>query len=241
MDWPNDKLVRTDTPRGWAVDDVRPGNKYEVKAIHPTTSATKSAATGKSQNVTRSRRVTEVPAIILRRGTRALVRVTDPSEQEPVADARDLGETIRIFGHATTAVLTDAKRLLRFASVSRKGRYESAWCLEDWMPDSREVNIAPEHASGRFSSCDPAGNSRFGSSTGLPAPLPGVFVSIERWARSVRNLASANMNGVVVSSRSRTPLDKQGIFEWDWRMPDDAGCVNYGFGIKGSFPTWSRR
>ncbi len=223
-EWPANELVQSDAQGRWQVDDVRPGNKYEVKAIHPDYVGNEVGGGWSSQKVTAAVGITEVPAIILRRGIRALVRVTDPSGK-PVQGAAVIWGDNPYFRARDTAALTDAKGFCSLPAFP-DGPMRISVVLKDWMPDSREVNIAPNMRPVDFQ-LRPGRKLRIRFVDRAGAPLPGVFVSIEGW-RGVRNLAS-NVNGVVKFKIPNTS-DKQGIFEWDW-APDDA--VNYGFGIEG--------
>ena len=146
--WPNDKLVRTDALGRWQVDDVRPGNKYEVKAIHPDYLGNEVSGGWSSQKVTAAVGVTEVPAIILRRGTRSPVRVTDPSGKA-VQGAPVIWGDNPYFRARDTAALTDAKGFCSLPAFPA-GPMRVSVVLKGWMPDSREVNIAPNMRSVDF-------------------------------------------------------------------------------------------
>jgi thiol-disulfide isomerase/thioredoxin/uncharacterized GH25 family protein len=223
-DWPVDRLVQSDSQGRWQVDDVRPGTKYEVKAIHPDYVGNEVSDGWSSQKLTAAVGITEVPAIILRRGIRALVRVTDPSGK-PVQGAPVIWGDNPYFRARDTAALTDAKGFCSLPAFP-DGPMRISVVLKGWMPDSREVNIAPNMRPVDFQ-LRPGRKLRIRFVDRAGAPLPGVFVSIERW-RGVRNLAS-NVNGVVKFKIPDTS-DKQGIFEWDW-APGDA--VTYSFGLEG--------
>ncbi len=123
---------------------------------------------------------------------------------------RDLGRQ-SVFSGADTAALTDAKGFCSLPAFP-DGPMRISVVLKDWMPDSREVNIAPNMRPVDFQ-LRPGRKLRIRFVDRAGAPLPGVFVSIERW-RGVRNLAS-NVNGVVKFKIPNTS-DEQGIFEWDW-------------------------
>ena len=144
---PANELVQSDAPGRSQVDDVRPGNKYEVKAIHPDYVGNEVGGGWSSQKVTAAVGITEVPAIILRRGIPALVRVTILRASR-FKVRRDLGRQTVTSG-ADTAALTMRKA---FAVCRRfpMGRCESAWCSKTGCPIRRGQHRA-EHASGRFS------------------------------------------------------------------------------------------
>lgn len=215
----------TDAQGRWKIDDLGPGAEYEVQATHPDYLGNEVSGEWSKQKVTARETVTEVPTIVMRRGTRAQVRVTDPTGK-PLKDVPVIWGDEPYFRLRDTAALTDVNGLCSVPAFP-EGPLRITVLAKNWMPDSRKVEIAPKMRPVDFQ-LRPGKKLRIRFVDRAGTPIPGVTVWVENW-RGVRNLSS-NVNGKVKFDIPKKS-NNQGVFEWDW-APDDP--VKYSFGKDGS-------
>ena len=138
---PDDPVV-TDAQGRWKFEDLRPGAVMDVRATHLDYLGQDHGRQPDTwHKVTTFPGHTQMPPIVLRRGIRATVKVTDPAGK-PVIGAVVLWGDNQYF-RSTPDVVTDAKGLGLLPALSA-GPTRVAVVAKGWMLDTRKIEIGPK-------------------------------------------------------------------------------------------------
>jgi beta-lactamase regulating signal transducer with metallopeptidase domain/thiol-disulfide isomerase/thioredoxin/uncharacterized GH25 family protein len=217
--YPEPDPTVTDAGGRWKFDKLRPGFKIQIRATHADYVGHEMSNEPRNENkLTLQATETQLPPIVLRHGTRAVVKVTDPAGR-PVEGAVVLCGNDQYF-RLSENVRTEADGTCRLPAFAA-GPMPVTILAKGWMPDSRKVEIGPKMGPVAFElKSGKRLRIRFVDRSG--APIPKVFAPIEQW-RGVRHLLF-NRSGETKIDIPET-ADKRGVLEWSW-APDDPITFN---------------
>jgi beta-lactamase regulating signal transducer with metallopeptidase domain/thiol-disulfide isomerase/thioredoxin/protocatechuate 3,4-dioxygenase beta subunit len=204
----------TDAHGRWKLDNLRPESVMNVRATHPDYLGHDHGREPDSwHKVTTQASHTGMPPLVLRRGIRATVKVTDPAGK-PVKGAVVLWGNDQYF-RSTPDVVTDANGFGQLPAHSA-GPVQVTVVAKGWMPDSRKIEIGPKMSPIGFH-LRPGKKLRIRFVDGSGAPVPKVFAPIDSWRKVLHLTYTPHGGGDLDIPRT---ADKNGVFQWDW-APDD--------------------
>ena len=211
-----DDAATTNAEGHWSLNNVPPGDetRIRVKLSHP--DYVSDFDWGEPVRATTTH-------FAMVRGTRVTGTITDP-DGKPVSGALAIwGEDPYLQNRPQQEVHSDEKGVYRFPPLP-DGRMTVTVVAEGWMPQLRDVEIAPKMTPVDFQ-LKPGKMLRIKFVDQSGNPVPGVGVGIASWRgeKSLYNHKHPN----VVDSRIPRQADAGGIYEWTW-APDDP--VTYSFG-----------
>jgi beta-lactamase regulating signal transducer with metallopeptidase domain/thiol-disulfide isomerase/thioredoxin len=223
-----DGTAVTDTEGRWKLDTVPPGDDVEVRlelSHGDYISDQPWFKLQKANKITRQVLRGQTAAIVLQRGISVTGKVTDPAGK-PIENAVVIWGEQPYWQQGSQEVLTNPEGVYRFPPLPA-GPMRVTVAAEGWRPDSKEIELAPQNPPTDFS-LQPGKHLRIRFVDRSGAPIPDVYVSIQRWrgAESLYNEKHPN----VVDVKIPRSANSDGVFEWSW-APDDA--VTYRFGKAG--------
>jgi beta-lactamase regulating signal transducer with metallopeptidase domain/thiol-disulfide isomerase/thioredoxin/uncharacterized GH25 family protein len=210
----------TDTQGRWHFDGLRPGAPVFVRATHPDyLGRERGKVPPNQQKVTTRATPLQVGPIVLRRGIRATVKVTDPAGKPYKGAIVIPGNDLYI--PLTKDAVTDGNGLCRLPAFSAGPRQVTV-IAKGWMPDTRKIEIGAQMPPIDFQ-LRRGKKLRIRIVDRAGAPMPEISVTPRQW-RGVHDLMTDPNSRVELEIPGRA--DKNGLFAWDW-APD--GSVDYAF------------